>query len=71
MAWKKVTNYSLGFGVPKKNFWLYYSLEGDNSVTQIFLTPTQFIALSEMFRTGGAISFNTDGSYFASEAKPL
>lgn len=71
MAWVRVATYSLGFGVPNKNFWLYYTLVGDTTSHQIFLTPTQFSALTELFRVGGAIVYNTDGRYFASESRAL
>lgn len=71
MAWTRVQSYSLGFGVTKKNFWLYYTLAGQTSVTQIFLTPTQFVALSELFRSGGVVNYNTDGNYFATESHAL
>jgi hypothetical protein len=71
MAWVRVANYSLGFTVAKKQFSLYYTLQGEATVTQIFLTATQFIAIGDMFRNGGAINYNTDGQYFASEAHAI
>jgi hypothetical protein len=71
MAWTRVESYSLGFGTPKKNFWLYYTLAGDPAAHQIFVTPTQFVALGDMFRGGGVINFNSDGSYFATDPRPL
>lgn len=65
MPWIRVANYSLGFNTLKKQFYFYYTLEGAGAVTQLFLTPPQFTALSDMFRNEGPIDFNTDGSYFA------
>ncbi len=64
MAWKHVANYYLGYSLSKKQFYFYYSLEGENVVHQFFPTAEEFIALGDMFRNEGPISYNTDGQYF-------
>ncbi len=66
MAWTKVTQYSFGFGVIEKKFWLYYTLEGSNVSTQMFLTPSQFTAVAQLFNSSTAVSYETNGHYFAS-----
>ncbi len=71
MAWKRVENYWLGYSPPKKQFYFYYKLAGDNSVIQIFPTPQDFVALADMFRNEGPINFNTDGQYFISAAEEI
>ena len=64
MAWKTVEKYYLGYNVVKKQFYFYYQLQGETSVKQFFVTPEEFVALGDMFRNEGPISFNTDGNYF-------
>ncbi len=71
MAWKKVVNYSFGFSPTDKKFWLYYTLEGTNSTTQVFLTPAQFTAAAQLFGSATAITYETTGKYFASEPRVL
>ena len=48
MAWKKVESYSFGFKPSDKKYWLYFTLQGANSTTQVFLTPTQFTAVASV-----------------------
>jgi hypothetical protein len=64
MAWKQVDKYYLGYNAGTKQFMFYYSLQGDAAVRQFFPDPPAFVALSEMFRNEGPISYNTDGDYF-------
>jgi hypothetical protein len=71
MAWKKVTNYSLGFGQTDKKFWVYYTLEGSATSFQIFLSPSQFSALTHMFGSATAINFETTGNYFTTVPRVL
>ena len=71
MAWKKVENYWLGYSVPKRSFYFYYKLQGENSVYQIFPTPDEFVGLSDMFRNEGPINFNTNGKYFVTAAEEI
>jgi hypothetical protein len=71
MAWKKVVSYSFGFGQSDKKFWVYYTLEGAGTVTQLFLTPTQFTALAQMFGSASAINFEDAGKYFATAPRSL
>jgi hypothetical protein len=71
MAWLKVVNYMLGYSVPKKQFYFYYSLQGESVTYQFFPAPDEFIALADMFRNEGPISFNTDGKYFVSAAEQV
>ena len=71
MAWKKVEKYSLGYDIPNKKFLFDYQLEGSGTVQQIFPSPEEFVGLAEMFRTAGAVNFNTDGNYFATALKKV
>ena len=71
MAWKKVESYSFGFSTPDKKFWLYYTLQGANTTTQVFLTPTQFSAVAQLFGSAAAVNFETTGKYFASAPRIL
>ncbi len=71
MAWKQVENYWLGYSIPKRSFYFYYKLQGENSVFQIFPTPGEFRGLSDMFRNEGPISFNTNGKYFVTAAEEI
>lgn len=71
MAWKKVDNYRLGYGIVKRSFYFYYKLEGEGSVYQIFPTPEEFVGLSDMFRNEGPIYFNTIGKYFVTGAEEV
>ena len=64
MAWKTVEKYYLGYSIAQKQFYFYYQLQGETSVKQFFVTPEAFVALGDMFRNEGPISFNTDGNYF-------
>jgi hypothetical protein len=66
MPFVPVLTYSLGYITAQKQFFLDYTLEGDNSVQQIFITAEESVALSDMFRHYSPISFNTDVSYFTS-----
>lgn len=71
MAWKRVANYHLGYSIPKKQFYFYYTLVGENLTYQIFPTAEEFVALGDMFRNEGPINFNTDGKYFVSAAEQV
>ena len=71
MAWKNVVSYSFGFGQTSKKFWMYYTLEGASSATQIFLTASQFAALVQAFGSATSISFETTGKYFATAPRNL
>jgi hypothetical protein len=71
MAWKKVENYSFGFRPSDKKYWLYYTLQGSNSTTQVFLTPTQFAAVAAMFNSSSAINYEATGGYFSTSPRTL
>ncbi|CAN5143787.1 hypothetical protein BH09PSE6_BH09PSE6_11500 [soil metagenome] len=72
MAWKKVVNYSFGFRVTDKKFWVYYTLDGTNSPTvQLFLTQGQFSPLAQMFTAAPSLQYETTGQYFASGPRSL
>jgi hypothetical protein len=58
-------------GIPKKQFYFYYELEGEAVVHQFFPAPDEFLALADMFRNEGPINFNTDGQYFVSAAEQV
>ena len=71
MAWVKVENYSFGFSPGNKKYWLYYTLQGSNSTTQVFLTPTQFTATAELFNSSSALNYETTVGYFATSPRTL
>lgn len=71
MAWKRVSDYHLGYSIPNKQFYFYYTLVGDNVTYQMFPTPQEFMALADMFRNEGPINFNTQGKYFVSAAEQV
>jgi hypothetical protein len=65
MGWKTVDQYYLGYNITNKQFSFSYHLQGETSVNQIFPSPNEFIALADMFRNEGPISYNTGGNYFS------
>jgi hypothetical protein len=71
MAWQTVEKYYLGYNIPQKQFYFYYKLQGVASVTQIFPSPAEFVALADMFSNDGPISYNTNGKYFTTQAEPV
>ena len=71
MAWITVNWYSLGFNIIDKQFYLYYSLEGDGSVYQLFITAPEMSALADMFRNEGPVKYNSDGHYFVTNQDEL
>ena len=71
MAWAKVESYSFGFSSSDKKFWLYYTLQGTTTTTQLFLTPTQFTAAAQLFGSATAVNYETAGKYFASAPRTL
>ena len=71
MAWKKVDKYYLGYGQADKQFFFYYRLEGDGTVTQMFPTAPEFHALADMFRNEGPIWYSTTGKYFVTDPESV
>jgi hypothetical protein len=71
MAWITVNWYSLGFNIIDKQFYLYYSLEGDGSVYQLFITAPEMSALADMFRNEGPVKYNSDGHYFVTSQEHI
>ena len=71
MAWKKVESYSFGFSPADKKFWLYYTLQGTTTTTQVFLTPTQFSAVAQLFGSATGVNYEITGKYFASAPRVL
>jgi hypothetical protein len=71
MAWLRVVNYMVGYSIPRKQFYFYYTLQGESVVHQFFPTPVEFTALADMFRNEGPINFNTDDQYFVSAAEQV
>ena len=69
MAWKRVSNYYLGYGITTKQFYFYYSLEGDP--VPDLPSAQEFVALGDMFRNEGPINFNDVGKYFVSAAEQV
>jgi hypothetical protein len=64
MAWTKVSKYALGYSLSGRQFYFYYWLEGETVSHQIFPSPNEFLALSDMFRNEAPVNFNSDGNYF-------
>ena len=54
MAVRKVLTYGLGYEPGNRQFLFNYTLEGVGDAFQIFLTPEEFSALSDMFRNEGS-----------------
>jgi hypothetical protein len=71
MPFELVDSYSLGYSITNRQFHLDYTLAGESSVNQIFLSSQEFMALADMFRNEAPINFNTDGRYFVSAAKQI
>jgi hypothetical protein len=71
MAFIQVAEYGLGFRVPDKQCSVYYTLVGDPSAHQILVTAEEMVVLADMFKNEGAVSYNTDGSYFVTGMKPV
>lgn len=69
MAWQQVESYSFGFSPISKKFWLYYSLKGNPAATQVFLTATQFTALSASFASATGIQYEDSGKYFSTQPR--
>ena len=71
MPWKKVVSYSFGFSETNKKFWLYYTLQGSGTVTQVFVTAAQFNAIAAMFASATSIDYETSANYFATAPRTL
>jgi hypothetical protein len=71
MAWAKVESYSFGFRTSDKKFWMYFTLQGANAATQVFLTPSQFTAAAALFGAATGVNYETSGKYFASAPRTL
>jgi hypothetical protein len=71
MAWKQVENYHLGYNWLERQFYFYYKFQGEATVNQIFPSPEELIALADMFRNEGPISYNTDGDYFVTDPEAV
>jgi hypothetical protein len=71
MAWKNVESYMLGYNIADKQGYVYYSLEGETVVHQIFVTAQEMLALADMFRNEGPVSYNTDGHYFVTDLEKI
>ena len=69
MAWYNVVSYNLGFSIADRQFLFYFSLNDAPTVQQIDVTPEQFVALADMFRNEGPVSFNSDGNYFVTASE--
>ena len=71
MAWRQLDSYSFGFSQSTKKFWLYYTLKGGNTATQVFLTPTQFHATVAAFNAATAIQYEDVGKFFTTQPRQL
>jgi hypothetical protein len=71
MAWKQVENYYLGYNVVERQFYFYYKFKGEGSVNQHSPSPEEFVALADMFRNEGPITYNTDGNYFVTDPEAV
>jgi len=70
VARKTVERYNLGYNIQLKQFYLYYELEGENTAHQILPSPGEFLALSDMFRNEGPISFDRKGNILSPSRPP-
>ena len=61
----------LGYSIVDKHFFFYFQLDNDPSVRQIFVSAEEQLALADMFRNEGPVSFNSDGNYFVTAAEPV
>jgi len=66
-----VSWYSLGFSVPDKQCFFYYGLEGQPEAYQLFVSAQEMMALADMFRNEGSVSWNSDGEYFVTDAEKV
>lgn len=71
MAWSRVTDYHLGYNIVDKQFYFYYQLENEPSISQIFVSAVEVRALADMFRNEGPVNFNSDGNYFVTAAEAV
>lgn len=71
MAWQQLDSYSFGFSTSTKKFWLYFTLKGASSTTQVFLTPTQFSAAVAAFGSAATIQYEDAGKYFSTQPRQL
>lgn len=71
MRWKKVISYSFGFKPADKTYWMYYTLEGSSTSTQVTLTAIECQTLATLFNASASISYDTGAGYFATGARAL
>lgn len=71
MAWSRVESYSFWFYSSDQQFWLYDTLEGSSTATQLFLTAAPFSALAQLFGAANGVNFETTGKYFATVVRQL
>ncbi len=71
MTWRMVRKYSLDYNRISKVFRLNYRLAGEGALHSESLTPSEFIALTGMFRIGGPILFDPDEGLFFTEEREV
>jgi len=53
VVWKQVSRYNLGCSIVSKQFYLYYTFQGEGPSYQKFVLPQEFVALANMLRDEG------------------
>jgi hypothetical protein len=71
MPWTTVSNYHLGFGTVNRQFSIYFQLDGEPALRQLFVSAAEFAALADMLRNEGPVNYNTDGEYFVTGPEPV
>jgi hypothetical protein len=69
IMWTQVQSYMLGYNAGSKEFYFYYTLQGQSTANQLVVDAQSFLALSDMFRNEQPISYNSQGNYFATGAE--
>lgn len=66
MAQIKVEAYSLGFGLADNQAFLHYWLHGDETAHALKVSPTQMVALADIFRHERSVVYDGDRQSFVS-----
>jgi hypothetical protein len=71
MAWKKVVRYWLGYNADIKQCYVYYSIEGNPAILPLTVTPQEMLALADMFRNEGPVSYGEETGRFMTDAEGI
>jgi hypothetical protein len=66
----KVMSYRVEYGIGR-NWYLYYTLEGDRQAQRLWVTPEDLVALIHMLRYEGPVYFNSGERYFVTKTRRL